>query len=133
MGALDVPAGTATTGTLLAVPRNDSLPVSDVPARDTGAGIVVVVVGFDVDPDVTLDDDPGRDVVPDGASFAEQALPASARATSTPNTARRETKLVRRLGSVASCRPRRARRRVTAPDVGCDEIGEARWVVSKGR
>jgi hypothetical protein len=94
-GALDLPAGTATTGTLFAVPRNDSLPVSDVPARDTGAGSVVVVVELDVDPDVTLDDDRERDEVPEGPAFAEQALRASTTASSTVNAPCRETKLVR--------------------------------------
>ena len=49
-GAVELPAGTATTGTLAAGPRNDSLPVGDVPESGTGAASVVVGMGLDVDP-----------------------------------------------------------------------------------
>jgi len=40
------------------MPRNASLPVSDVPVTGTSAGSVVGVIGLDVDPDVSFEDDP---------------------------------------------------------------------------
>jgi hypothetical protein len=78
----------------LAAPRNDSAPVSDVPVTATGAGSVVVVIGLDVDPAVVFDDDPGRVELPGCTLFAEQALTATTTPSSTPNTARDETRLV---------------------------------------
>lgn len=89
-GALELPSGTATTGTLSAVPTNDSLPVNDVPATGTGTGSTLALIGLDV----AFDDDPGPVESSGPAWFAEQALTATATPSSTTNTVRDETSLV---------------------------------------